>query len=116
MIKWLKSNWSLVVLVLLALALACFVVSCKSFDVEDYVREGQPDECNDSYIFMGFYSTVEKSDAAMIGVVYTECKTAREQKRKMLREEHCRKMIFGDKPLDKDQYKLYAQYLECSKL
>lgn len=113
--QWLKSNLFFLIVSCAVFVSLFFVISCKTFSPEDYVQDGQPAECNDCYVIMGFYSTVEKSDSAFIGTVYNECKIAREQKRKIVREAHCKKMIFGDGPLDKEQYKLYAQYLECVK-
>lgn len=93
-----------------------FLLSCKTFSPEKYIREGQPDECNDSYIVMGFYATVEKSDSAFIGTVYNECKVARDKNRKMEKEKHCKDLYYGkDKPIDKKDYEAYTLFLECQK-
>ena len=87
------------------------VMSCKSFDVIQI--EGQPDECNDFYTVMKYYS-VEGKDSAFVGTVYQECKSARAEIRKQTKEKHCAKIIFPE-GLDKKQHEKYMHYLECIK-
>lgn len=90
------------------------LTGCNTFDV--ITIENQPDECNDFYTVMNYYSALGKGDAAFVGTVYAECKTARVDERKKLREKHCKDIIFGkDALLDKTQYQKYTHYLECAK-
>lgn len=96
----------------LALMVLAFV-GCKSF--KPVVIQGQPDECNDFYSVLGYYTTADKGDSAFIGTVYNECKNARSESRKAVREKHCKDLIYGQGNFDKDDYKKYNQYLECVK-
>lgn len=85
---------------------------CKTF--EPVIIDGQPDECNDFYTVMKYYS-VEGKDSAFVGTVYNECKTARTEKRKQEKEKHCKQLFYGSDVIDKNDYKKYNQYLECCK-
>ena len=115
--KFFAAIFGSLIIVSLIVSIIVFTVGCNTFKVIQV--EGQPDECNDFYTVMMFYAEQSKGkgggDSAFIGTVYNECKTAREGDRKMIKEKHCKALIFGDSPLDKRNYKLYSQFLECSK-
>ena len=116
--QWLKDNISLIITVILMLSIGgnVFLMSgCKTFQPNDYTVKGESAEWNDVYITMGFYSVVEKSDSAFIGIVYNECQASRKELRKITREKHCKDLIYGAEVLDKKQYEKYTQYLECQK-
>ena len=51
-----------------------FLSGCKTF--EPVIIEGQPDECNDFYSILKYYS-VQGGDSAFVGTVYGNCTTAR---------------------------------------
>lgn len=90
----------------------CCNLGCRSFD--PISLDGQPDECSDFYTVLNYYS-VEGKDAAFIGTVYNECKIARINKYKNKIESLCKKIYYPDKAIDKKDYELYSQYLECIK-
>jgi len=52
-----------------------FIIGCNSFEVIQI--EGQPDECNDFYTAMNFYSATTGEDSAILGVMWQSCKQAR---------------------------------------
>lgn len=56
-----------------------FLVGCKSF--EPVIIPGQPDECNDFYSVLQYYS-VNGHDSAFVGTVYEKCSQARKDKDK----------------------------------
>ena len=87
-----------------------FSCNCQSFDPVQL--QDQPDECNDFYSVLKYYS-VEGSDSAFVGTVYQECKTARAERRKAERENHCREIYYGGALVDKKDYEKYSQFLEC---
>lgn len=87
-------------------------LGCKSFD--PVIIENQPDECNDFYSILKYYS-VEGKDSAFVGTVYNECKIARVNKYRNRIESLCKKIYFPDKAVDKKDYEIYSQYLECTK-
>lgn len=89
-----------------------FLTGCKSFD--PVVIQGQPDECNDFYSVLKYYS-VEGKDSAFVGTVYNECKTARSAVRLSAREKQCKELIYGQAELNKSDYKKYSEYQECLK-
>lgn len=89
------------------------VVSCKTY--KPITIQGQPDECNDFYSVMSYYYSLDKIDSAFVGTVYNECKQARTEKRKCVREAHCKQLFYGNSELDKTNYQKYSQYLECVK-
>jgi hypothetical protein len=99
----------LITIALLALAL---VAGCKSLTPVHI--EGQPDECNDWYTVME-YDVLSGGNGAIVGVVYPDCQAARKDKRRIARESHCKKMVFGADNLNKSDYKRYNEYLECLK-
>lgn len=91
---------------------AFIFVSCKNFD--PIVIQGQPDECNDFYSVLKYY-VKNGADSAFVGTVYQECKAARAENRKAIREKHCKELFFGAGLVDKTDYKRYAEFIECSK-
>lgn len=103
-----------IIMILLVITLASFAAcsGCKSF--EPVTIEGQPDECNDFYSVLRYY-VKGGADSAFVGTVYQECKAARSENRKALREKHCKELFFGAGNVDKTDYKRYAEYIECSK-
>ena len=87
------------------------LTGCKSF--KPIIVEGQPDECNDFYSVLSFYTKQDKGDAAFVGIVYSECKEARGQKREIEKELNCRTIGFQKDPIDKSKYEKYTGYMEC---
>lgn len=71
---------------------------CKNF--EPIIIKGQPDECNDFYSVMQYYS-VEGKDSAFLGTVYNECKIARQERYKQRIEDLCDKLY----PDNKEEFK-----------
>lgn len=57
--------------------LIVFLTGCKSF--EPVIIPGQPDECNDFYSVLQYYS-VNGHDSAFVGTVYEKCSQARKDK------------------------------------
>jgi hypothetical protein len=120
-----KDILSIIITVILSIAVIAggilalvSMVGCNTFKVVQV--EGQPDECNDLYTTMMFYAEQAKGkgggDSAFIGTVYNECKTARSERRKALREKHCKDIIYGvNEPINKEDFRKYTHYLECSK-
>ena len=53
-------------------------LGCKTF--KPVIIEGQPDECNDFYSVLQYYS-VQGGDSAFVGTVYEKCATARRDKK-----------------------------------
>ena len=118
MIKWLKDNSSFIIILLFLISIGgnVFLLSgCKTFQPNDYTVKGESAECNDVYITMGFYSVVEKSDSAFIGTVYNECQASRKETRKLVREKHCKELVYGADVVDEKQYEKYSQFLKCQK-
>jgi hypothetical protein len=74
--------------------ISVFYTGCASF--EPVIIPGQPDECNDFYTVMQYYS-VQSGDSAFVGTVYEKCNQARKEQRK-------------EKSID--CYKLYPDNLE----
>ena len=107
-----KTNLIFFLIGLALMAMILLLVSCCNF--KPVVVEGQPDECNDFYTVLRYYAK-EGRDSAFVGVVYNECRTARGEARRVIKENHCKDLIFGKDPLDKSDYKRYTQFLECSK-
>lgn len=107
------------ILIGIGIAITIFFVAlmftgCKSFN--PITLEGQPDECNDFYSILRYYTTADKGDSAFIGIVYNECKAARAQVRQSKKELNCREIWYGkDKLIDKTDYQKYTGYLECNK-
>jgi len=93
--------------------LALCVIGCRTY--KPITVPNQPDECNDFYSVMGYYYSLDKIDSAFVGTVYNECKNARTEKRKCVREAHCKQLFYGNAELDKTNYQKYSQYLECVK-
>lgn len=54
-----------------------FYTGCKTFNPNDYVIPGQPDECNDFYIIAAIYYKCEFKDFSFPALVYQDCKLAR---------------------------------------
>ena len=100
---------SIITIVILCLG----IIACKTY--KPISVKGQPDECNDFYSVMSYYYSLDKIDSAFVGTVYNECKTARAEKRKAERENHCKQLFYGNSELDKTNYQKYSQYLECVK-
>ena len=82
--------------ILICLIIAIFFTGCKNF--EPIIIPGQPDECNDFYSVMQYYS-VEGKDSAFLGTVYNECKLARQARYKQRIEDLCGKLY-----TNKDDY------------
>jgi hypothetical protein len=57
--------------------LIVFLTGCKSF--EPIIIPNQPDECNDFYNVLKYYS-VQGGDSAFVGTVYEKCSQARKDK------------------------------------
>jgi hypothetical protein len=55
-----------------------FYTGCKSF--EPVIIPGQPDECNDFYTVMQYYS-VQGGDSAFVGTVFEKCVQARKEQK-----------------------------------
>ena len=87
--------------ILICLIIALFFTGCKNF--EPIIIPGQPDECNDFYSVMQYYS-VEGKDSAFLGTVYNECKLARQSRYKQRIEDLCGK-LYSDK----------VEYAKCLK-
>ena len=62
---------------LTCLILSGFYTGCKTFDPNDYIVAGQPDECNDFYIIAAVYYKGEFKDFSFPALVYQDCKLAR---------------------------------------
>ena len=108
-----KIQIAVVILFCLSIAGNVFLLSgCKSF--EPVIMEGQPDECNDFYSILKYYS-VEGKDSAFVGTVYNECKIARAEKRNIKIKDLCKQLYFPDSEINKKSYEVYSQYLECLK-
>lgn len=84
--------------ILICLIIALFFTGCKNF--EPIIIPGQPDECNDFYSVMQYYS-VEGKDSAFLGTVYNECKLARQARYKQRIEDLCDKLY----PDNKEEFK-----------
>ena len=54
-------------------------LGCKTF--KPVIIEGQPDDCNDFYSVLQYYS-VHGKDSAFVGTVYTNCVGARKEANK----------------------------------
>jgi outer membrane PBP1 activator LpoA protein len=67
---------------LICLILSGFYTGCKTFDPNDYIVAGQPDECNDFYIVIAAYYKNDQKDFAFPALMWQECKTARAKKQK----------------------------------
>ena len=100
-------------------------MSCNSFEVYDSPK--QPQECNDMYTFMSFTSAMtgvfNKGNSAsgsaltLLTMTYADCKKARLQFRKDKRRKECIYIIYGGKLLPKNEnYRKYADFMECNKL
>ena len=85
-------------IILIGFLIAVIFTGCKSF--EPIIIEGQPDECNDFYSVMQYYS-VEGKDSAFLGTVYNECKKARQDRYKQRIEALCDKLY----PDNKEEFK-----------
>ena len=70
-------------------AVVVTMVGCKSF--EPVQVEGQPDECNDFYTVMQYYS-VQGGDSAFVGTVYEKCLQARKEKKDKKIYDLCKKL------------------------
>lgn len=99
-------------------------LSCGSF--EPVRIQGEPQECNDKYTLMKFTTKlmgVFKKDSpsattamTLITLQHKECEEARERQRKELRRKECILLIYGPELLPKEEnYKKYADFLECCK-
>jgi hypothetical protein len=62
---------------MMCLILSGFYTGCKTFDPNDYIVAGQPDECNDFYIIAAVYYKGEFKDFSFPALVYQDCKLAR---------------------------------------
>lgn len=100
------------------------LLACNSFG--PIVIKDQPQECNDMYTLMDFSSRMsgifskENTSAAtaltLMTLSYSDCKKAREDFKKQIRFDDCKKMIYGPVLLPKEEnYKRYADFLECQK-
>lgn len=89
-----------------------FLISCNTFKV---YKDDPCQECNDFYSVMSLLASQKSKDNSLAVTIYQECKKARSAKRQELREQHCKKLFFGEKPIDKENYKQYTGYLECIK-
>lgn len=108
-----KIKIAVICLLIISGAANIFLLSgCKSFD--PVVVQGQPDECNDFYSVLKYYS-VEGKDSAFVGTVFNECKIARSAIRLQIREKHCKELIYGASEFNKSDYKKYSEYQECLK-
>jgi hypothetical protein len=67
---------------MMCLILSGFYTGCKTFDPNDYIVAGQPDECNDFYIIAAVYYKGEFKDFSFPALVYQDCKTARAKRQK----------------------------------
>jgi hypothetical protein len=67
---------------MICLILSGFYTGCKTFDPNDYIVAGQPDECNDFYIIAAVYYKGEFKDFSFPALVYQDCKTARAKRQK----------------------------------
>jgi hypothetical protein len=68
---------NIILSILLALSIggnAFFLTGCKTF--KPVIIAGQPDECNDFYSVLQYYS-VQGGDSAFVGTVYGNCTAAR---------------------------------------
>lgn len=64
---------------LICIIILIFFTGCKSFKRVN--AENQPDECNDFYYVLEYYS-VQGGDSAFVGTVYEKCSQARRDKDK----------------------------------
>ena len=64
---------------LICIIILIFFTGCKSFKRVNV--ENQPDECNDFYYVLEYYS-VQGGDSAFVGTVYEKCSQARKDKDK----------------------------------
>lgn len=71
-----KSRFMVYVLIICTF-FAVLSTGCKSF--EPVILPGQPDECNDFYSILQYYS-VQGGDSAFVGTVYEKCSQARKDK------------------------------------
>ena len=78
-------------------AVVVTMIGCKSF--EPVQVEGQPDECNDFYTVMQYYS-VQGGDSAFVGTVYEKCLQARKDAKDNKIRELCRELH----PEDMEKY------------
>jgi hypothetical protein len=62
---------------MICLILSGFYTGCRTFDPNDYIVAGQPDECNDFYIIAAVYYKGEFKDFSFPALVYQDCKLAR---------------------------------------
>ena len=67
---------------IICLILSGFYTGCKTFDPNDYIVAGQPDECNDFYIIAAVYYKGEFKDFSFPALVYQDCKLARSKLQK----------------------------------
>jgi hypothetical protein len=67
---------------MMCLILSGFYTGCKTFDPNDYIVAGQPDECNDFYIIAAVYYKGEFKDFSFPALVYQDCKLARAKRQK----------------------------------
>jgi hypothetical protein len=67
---------------MICLILSGFYTGCKTFDPNDYIVAGQPDECNDFYIIAAVYYKGEFKDFSFPALVYQDCKLARAKRQK----------------------------------
>ena len=110
-----KDKIKLITMIILLIGLgACVAMAftgCKNFDVVQV--KDWPDECNICITTMK-YAAVAGSKAEIVGVAYEKCIQALEAKRLKDRENHCSQLLFKNGIIDKSNYVLYTQYLECS--
>ena len=85
---------------------------CKSLHV--YNDTNQPADCNDYYTVMD-YSIKMRAGEGLVGKAQDRCIEARKAKDKKENEDRCQKKIYGDNPIDRDDYKKHNLYLECLK-
>lgn len=108
-----KIQIAIAIIFFLSIAGNVFLLSgCKSFS--PVIVEGQPDECNDFYSILKYYS-VEGKDSAFVGTVYNECKLARAEKRDDKIKSLCKQIYFPGSDINKKDYETYSKYLECLK-
>jgi hypothetical protein len=115
--EFLKQNSAKILFYLVVGGIICVAVlfgSTKCTFFSPVRIEGQPEECNDWYTSMK-YDIKNKSGGTMSALTYPDCQRARALKRKIQVQEHCRKQVFGQEIIDKENYKKYNLYLECIK-
>lgn len=98
---WEMKRWIKLIVVLFVL------VACKNF--EPVTVKDDPQR-SDFYTVLKYY---DKTDSAFIGTVYNSVLEADKRKLKEEKILKCKKLYFGEKPINKNDREQYNLYLEC---